>query len=59
VSNHIYLRIPIERLLTPASNRFTKRIIELSYDESAVILEYLFRLTTENHDLQVRYRWEK
>ncbi|KAJ7444959.1 hypothetical protein B0H11DRAFT_1747041 [Mycena galericulata] len=38
---------------------FTKRIIELSYDESAVILEYLFRLTTENHDLQVRYRWEK
>ncbi|KAJ6558352.1 hypothetical protein B0H19DRAFT_1070875 [Mycena capillaripes] len=37
---------------------FTKRIIELSYDESAVILEYLFRLTTENHNLQVRYRWE-
>ncbi|KAJ7742122.1 hypothetical protein DFH07DRAFT_750587 [Mycena maculata] len=38
---------------------FTKRIIELSYDESAVIREYLFRLTTENHDLQVRYRWDK
>ncbi|KAF7339208.1 Taurine catabolism dioxygenase [Mycena venus] len=38
---------------------FTKRIIELSYDESAVILDYLFRLIMENHDLQVRYRWEK
>lgn len=32
---------------------FTKRINELSPDESEQVLNYLFRLTTDNHDLQV------
>lgn len=36
---------------------FTTRIKELSFDESAAILKYLFRLQHENHDAQVRYRW--
>ncbi|KAH7921681.1 taurine catabolism dioxygenase [Leucogyrophana mollusca] len=38
---------------------FTKRIVELTADESDHVLEYLFRHISENHDLQVRYRWEK
>ncbi|KAL8278034.1 hypothetical protein RQP46_009494 [Phenoliferia psychrophenolica] len=38
---------------------FTKRIVELSLDESEVLLNYLFRLIFENHDLQVRYAWQK
>ncbi|KAI0065088.1 taurine catabolism dioxygenase [Artomyces pyxidatus] len=38
---------------------FTKRIIELSSDESDWVLEYLFRHVAENHDMQVRYRWSK
>lgn len=36
---------------------FTKRINELSKDESDVLLEYLFKLISDNHDLQVRHRW--
>jgi len=38
---------------------FTKRINELSPDESEQVLSYLFRLTTDNHDLQVRFKWNK
>ncbi|KAK4055385.1 hypothetical protein OIO90_003223 [Microbotryomycetes sp. JL221] len=38
---------------------FTTRIKELSFDESAALLQYLFRLQHENHDAQVRYRWSK
>ncbi|KAJ3093308.1 hypothetical protein HK100_006696 [Physocladia obscura] len=38
---------------------FTKRINELSKDESDIVLEHLFNLTTQNHDLQVRFRWNK
>jgi alpha-ketoglutarate-dependent taurine dioxygenase len=38
---------------------FTKRINEVSKDESDVLLQYLFSLTTQNHDLQVRYQWAK
>lgn len=41
------------------ANSFTKRIVELNQDESDVILQYLFKLITDNHDLQVRYRWQK
>ncbi|KIY72057.1 taurine catabolism dioxygenase TauD TfdA [Cylindrobasidium torrendii FP15055 ss-10] len=37
---------------------FTKRILGLTPDESDSILDYLFRHITENHDLQVRFRWE-
>ncbi|KAJ3920380.1 hypothetical protein F5877DRAFT_38248 [Lentinula edodes] len=37
---------------------FTKRIVELSPDESDNILEYLFRHVSENHDFQVRYKWK-
>ncbi|BGP49206.1 hypothetical protein JCM10450v2_005089 [Rhodotorula kratochvilovae] len=40
------------------SPAFTKRIVELSEDESEATLKYLYRLISENHDLQVRYRWD-
>ncbi|GAA5998890.1 TauD/TfdA dioxygenase family protein [Rhodotorula paludigena] len=38
---------------------FTKRIVELSFDESAVVLNYLFTLIKDNHNLQVRFKWDK
>ncbi|KAJ3570708.1 hypothetical protein NP233_g4232 [Leucocoprinus birnbaumii] len=37
---------------------FTKRINELSQDESDHLLEYLTRHYSDNHDLQVRFRWQ-
>ncbi|KAK1230396.1 hypothetical protein PQX77_006512 [Marasmius sp. AFHP31] len=36
---------------------FTKRILELTHDESEDVLGYLWKHVSENHDLQVRYRW--
>ncbi|KAA1473286.1 taurine catabolism dioxygenase [Dentipellis sp. KUC8613] len=36
---------------------FTKRIVELTEEESDYVLDYLFRHISENHDIQVRYRW--
>lgn len=36
---------------------FTKQILELTPDESDNTLEYLWRHISENHDLQVRFRW--
>ncbi|KAJ7694826.1 TfdA family taurine dioxygenase [Mycena rosella] len=36
---------------------FTTRIVELSTEESDDMLNYLARHISENHDLQVRYRW--
>ncbi|KAJ7582055.1 taurine catabolism dioxygenase TauD TfdA [Mycena floridula] len=36
---------------------FTTRIVELTTDESDDMLNYLTRHISENHDLQVRYRW--
>ena len=38
---------------------FTTRINELSPDESEQVLEHLYRLVTDNHDLQVRFKWRK
>ncbi|KAJ3367441.1 hypothetical protein HDU84_001840, partial [Entophlyctis sp. JEL0112] len=38
---------------------FTKRINELSKDESDTVLAYLSSLVAQNHDLQVRFRWGK
>ncbi|KAL8280377.1 hypothetical protein RQP46_007294 [Phenoliferia psychrophenolica] len=38
---------------------FTKKIVELNLDESKILLDYLFRLITDNHDLQVRFAWQK
>jgi len=38
---------------------FTKRIIGVTRDESDTILSYLFSLIQQNHDLQVRYKWNK
>ena len=38
---------------------FTKRILELTEDESDNMIDYLARHVSENHDLQVRFRWEK
>ncbi|KAG6833332.1 hypothetical protein H0H87_008508 [Tephrocybe sp. NHM501043] len=40
------------------SLRFTKRIVELSPEESDDVLRYLQQHISENHDLQVRYRWK-
>jgi len=41
------------------SYRFTKGIVELTKDESDNLLEYLFRHISQNHDLQVRFKWNK
>lgn len=38
---------------------FTKRIVELSKDESDLLLDYLGKIFTQNHDLQVRFKWNK
>ncbi|KAI9333971.1 hypothetical protein BDR26DRAFT_908965 [Obelidium mucronatum] len=38
---------------------YTKRINELSKDESDLLLNHLFELTTQNHDLQVRSEWHE
>ncbi|GAA6034591.1 hypothetical protein JCM8097_005412 [Rhodosporidiobolus ruineniae] len=38
---------------------FTRRIVELNQDESETVLKYLFSLFTENHDLAVRFKWDK
>ncbi|KAI5122350.1 hypothetical protein M0805_004108 [Coniferiporia weirii] len=38
---------------------FTKRIVGVTKDESDTILKHLFSLVNLNHDLQVRFRWEK
>jgi alpha-ketoglutarate-dependent taurine dioxygenase len=41
------------------NSQFTKRIVELSKVESDTLLELLFDHISANHDLQVRFRWEK
>jgi alpha-ketoglutarate-dependent taurine dioxygenase len=41
------------------NKEFTKRIVEVTRDESDSILAYLFRHISENHDLQVRFKWNK
>lgn len=33
--------------------------MEVTKDESDAILEYLFRHVSQNHDLQVRFKWNK
>ncbi|EEB96797.1 hypothetical protein MPER_04001, partial [Moniliophthora perniciosa FA553] len=38
---------------------FTKRILELTPDESDDVLDYLAKHISENHDLQVRFKWQK
>ncbi|KAF9267080.1 taurine catabolism dioxygenase [Marasmius fiardii PR-910] len=51
---------PVTGFKTLFVNRtFTKRIVELSPDESENVLEYLFDHVAENHDLQVRFKWNK
>ncbi|KAI9339116.1 hypothetical protein BDR26DRAFT_862663, partial [Obelidium mucronatum] len=42
-----------------ANKGFTKRINELSKDESDIVLSHLFDLTVQNHDLQLRFHWGK
>ena len=37
----------------------TKRIVGVTKDESDTILKYLYGLVQLNHDLQVRFKWEK
>ncbi|POY71637.1 hypothetical protein BMF94_5331 [Rhodotorula taiwanensis] len=39
------------------SPTFTKRINELSEDESRSVLDYLFRVQIENHEDHVKYKW--
>ncbi|WVQ82460.1 hypothetical protein IAT38_004589 [Cryptococcus sp. DSM 104549] len=36
---------------------FTRRIIGVTKDESDFILDYLFKVVANNHDLQVRFKW--
>lgn len=38
---------------------FTKRIVELTEVESENLLDFLFEHVSANHDIQVRFRWEK
>ncbi|KAK7914499.1 hypothetical protein PG985_012202 [Apiospora marii] len=38
---------------------FTKRIKGVSKDESDMLLSYLFNLVTQNHDAQVRFKWNQ
>lgn len=38
---------------------FTRRIVGLTDTESDSLLDYLFEHVSANHDLQVRFRWEK
>ncbi|KAG9125308.1 hypothetical protein FRC07_008166 [Ceratobasidium sp. 392] len=38
---------------------FTKRIIGVTRDESDALLSYLFSLVQQNHDLQVRFKWNQ
>ncbi|GAA5890782.1 hypothetical protein JCM6882_000660 [Rhodosporidiobolus microsporus] len=39
------------------NSAFTTRIVELNRDESDLLLDYLFKLVSLNHDLQVRFKW--
>lgn len=36
---------------------FTERIEGLGFDESKILLEYLFKLQAQAHDAMLRYRW--
>ena len=38
---------------------FTRRINDVTKDESDMLLNYLFNLVTQNHDAQVRFKWNK
>ncbi|KAJ6518198.1 taurine catabolism dioxygenase [Mycena vitilis] len=38
---------------------FTTRILEVGTEESATLLAHLTRHVSENHDIQVRFRWER
>jgi len=41
------------------NREFTKRIIGVTKDESDLLLDYLNKLISDNHDLQVRFRWSR
>ena len=38
---------------------FTRRINGITRDESDLLLPYLWNLVTQNHDAQVRFKWNK
>lgn len=38
---------------------FTRRIVGVPKAESDAVLAFLFNQISENHDFQVRFRWEK
>ncbi|KAE8142436.1 hypothetical protein BDV38DRAFT_294326 [Aspergillus pseudotamarii] len=38
---------------------FTRRINGVTKDESDMLLQYLFNLVTQNHDAQIRFKWNK
>lgn len=38
---------------------FTRRINGVTKDESDMLLNYLFDMVTQNHDVQVRFKWNK
>jgi hypothetical protein len=39
------------------NKEFTTRILGVSRDESDMLLDYLVKIVTNNHDLQVRFKW--
>ncbi|KAJ7915594.1 hypothetical protein B0H13DRAFT_393715 [Mycena leptocephala] len=52
-----YLRLMC--IIDDSSVSFTTRIVELNEEESENLLAYLTRHVSENHDMQVRFRWSK
>ncbi|ORX34071.1 putative TfdA family taurine dioxygenase [Kockovaella imperatae] len=56
---HPVIRVnPVTGLKSVFVNKgFTRRILGITKDESDLVLNYLFSLVSENHDLQVRFRW--
>ena len=41
------------------SNNFTQYISELKFDESRDVITHVNKLISQNHDLQVRFKWRK
>ncbi|KAI5476841.1 hypothetical protein MNV49_007137 [Pseudohyphozyma bogoriensis] len=41
------------------NENFTRRIVELNKDESDSVLQYLYKIFNQNHDLQVRFKWSE
>ncbi|KAI5480253.1 hypothetical protein MNV49_001212 [Pseudohyphozyma bogoriensis] len=40
------------------SKLFTKRLLGVTKDESDLLLDYIWKIQAQNHDLAVRFKWE-